>query len=150
MEKGVVTIETPQEGVLRGSTVLLVEDTDDNREAFARLLVLEGARVLEASTAAEAIGLAAEHAFDILMSDLGLPDIPGDVLIRKILADAKQRPRVVVITGYGEPHTSRAKRAGADLVLTKPVPWTRLVAFLAAAPAAPEPAPPAPPSAIAA
>jgi two-component system, chemotaxis family, CheB/CheR fusion protein len=126
-----VTTENGQAGVLSGSRVLLVEDTEDSREAFARLLALEGADVLEAATATEAIALAAQHEFDILVSDLGLPDIPGEVLIEKIIAEAKQRPTVIVITGYGEPHMSRAKRAGANLVLTKPVPWARFIAFLA-------------------
>lgn len=38
----------------------------------------------------------------------------------------------MVVTGYGEPHASRARLAGADAVLTKPVPWRRLIKELVA------------------
>jgi hypothetical protein len=49
-----------------------------------------------------------------------------------VLATAKLRPKVVVVTGYGEPYVSRARAAGADVVLVKPVVWSRLISHLAA------------------
>ena len=58
---------------------------------------------------------------------MGLPDIPGDILIREMLATATTRPHVVVVTGYGEPYTTRARAAGAEVVLTKPIEWTLLL-----------------------
>jgi DNA-binding response OmpR family regulator len=72
-----------------------------------------------------------------VLTDLGLPDIPGEVLILQIIATAKRRPRVVVVTGYDEPRVSRARTAGADVVLLKPVEWTELLRHLGA----PAPAP---------
>jgi two-component system, chemotaxis family, CheB/CheR fusion protein len=120
------------DGVLTGTKVLVVEDMADSREAFARLLALEGADVLAVSNASEALEIARTHDIDVLMSDLGLPDMPGDVLISAVLAESKRRPKIVVVTGYGEPHVSRARRAGADLVMMKPVAWNRLVDFIAA------------------
>jgi two-component system, chemotaxis family, CheB/CheR fusion protein len=119
------------DGVLTGITVLVVEDMTDSREAFARLLALEGAVVLVASNANEALEIARNHDLDVLMSDLGLPDMPGDVLITAVLAGSRRRPRIVAVTGYGEPHVTRARRAGADLVMVKPVAWNRLVDFIA-------------------
>jgi two-component system, chemotaxis family, CheB/CheR fusion protein len=115
---------------LTGSRILLVEDSEDTREAFARLLELEGASVVTAANAREAAELAVGGDFDVLMTDLGLPDISGDALITTVLATARRRPKVVVVTGYDEPYISRALAAGADIVLLKPVPWNRLVGHL--------------------
>jgi CheY-like chemotaxis protein len=117
---------------LTGLTILLVEDAPDVREILERLLEADGARVLSAASAREAVRLASMHDVDVLLTDLGLPDIPGDVMIRKILADASRRPRVIAITGYGEPFAGRARVAGADAVLTKPISWTELLLALTA------------------
>jgi CheY-like chemotaxis protein len=68
-----------------------------------------------------------------VLTDLGLPDIPGDVVIRRVLETARRRPRVIVVTGYGEPFVSRARQAGADVVLNKPVVRANLASTLAAA-----------------
>jgi CheY-like chemotaxis protein len=107
-----------------------VEDATDIREAFIQLLHAEGAQVEATATGREALERAAAHDFDALLTDLGLPDIPGDVLIRQILATARRRPRVVVVTGYGEPYLSRARSAGADVVFTKPIEWSVLLRAL--------------------
>ena len=115
---------------LAGTKVLLVEDSEDTREAFARLLELEGASVVLAANAREAAERAIGGDFDVLLTDLGLPDISGDALITTVLATAQRRPKVVVVTGYGEPYIGRARAAGADVVLVKPVMWTRLVQHL--------------------
>ncbi|HEV8617192.1 MAG TPA: response regulator [Methylomirabilota bacterium] len=115
---------------LEATRLLLVEDAEDIRAVFTMLLEAEGARVVATGSGAEAAALAAREDFDVLLTDLGLPDIPGDVLIRRVLAGARRRPRVVVVTGYDEPFLSRARQAGADVVLTKPVAWTELLAHL--------------------
>jgi CheY-like chemotaxis protein len=49
------------------------------------------------------------------------------VVIRQVLATAPRRPWVVVVTGYEEPFISRARAAGADVVLTKPIAWPVLL-----------------------
>jgi CheY-like chemotaxis protein len=103
--------------------ILLVEDSDDIRDAFSGLLRSEGADVVAVADGHSAIGAALRDSFDVLLTDYGLPDIPGDFLIRQVLAIARRRPRVVVVTGYGEPYTGWARQAGADLVLTKPIEW---------------------------
>jgi two-component system CheB/CheR fusion protein len=110
-------------GVLRGIRVLLVEDAADIREVFPLLLNSEGAEVTTAATGGEAMRLATRHVFDVVLTDLGLPDVPGDVVIRHIIAAARRRPWIVVTTGYGEPFVGRARGAGADLILTKPIVW---------------------------
>jgi two-component system, chemotaxis family, CheB/CheR fusion protein len=115
---------------LEGSRILLIEDAPDIREVFTVLLRVEGAEVVPVGTGREAAEAASARDFDIVLSDLGLPDIPGDVLIRQILAGARRRTRVVVVTGYGEPYVTRARQAGAEVVFTKPVEWTRILEWL--------------------
>jgi two-component system CheB/CheR fusion protein len=115
---------------LEGLRVLVVEDAADIREVFSVLLRSEGADVVATGSGREAVEIAGRRQFDVVLSDLGLPDIPGDVLIRQILAACKGRTRVVVVTGYGDPYVSRARQAGADVVFTKPVEWTRILDYL--------------------
>ena len=115
---------------LQAVKILLVEDSDDIREAFTGLLRTEGADVVAVARGTDAITAALEGNFDVVLTDYGLPDIPGDFVIRQVLAAVHRRPHVVVITGYGEPYTSWARLAGADLVLTKPVDWPDLLAHI--------------------
>ena len=115
----------------RRPRVLLVEDATDIRDVFQMLLEAEGAQVVATGSGREAAALAADEDFDVLLTDLGLPDISGEMVIRQTVRNARRRPRIVVITGYDEPFTSRARAAGADVVLTKPVMWSSIVDELA-------------------
>jgi two-component system CheB/CheR fusion protein len=107
--------------------VLLVEDATDIRDVFQLLLEAEGAEVVATGSGREAAALAAREDFDVILTDLGLPDISGEMVIRQALRNSRRRPRVVVVTGYDEPFTTRARAAGADAVLTKPVLWSSLI-----------------------
>jgi two-component system, chemotaxis family, CheB/CheR fusion protein len=120
-------------GECKGLRVLLVEDSADIREAFTLLLRADGVDVIATASGREATELAALRDFDVVLTDLGLPDIPGDVVIRRVLASARRRPRVIVVTGYGEPFVSKARQAGADVVFNKPIVWSMLARTLAAA-----------------
>jgi two-component system CheB/CheR fusion protein len=112
---------------LRGAKVLLAEDARDIRDVFTLLLQAEGAEVTATGSGREAAELGARGDFDVLLTDLGLPDIPGDLVIRHVTATARRRPWIVVVTGYDEPFISRAREAGADVVLTKPITWSVLL-----------------------
>ena len=115
---------------LRGVRILVIEDAQDIREVFTLLLRAEGADVASAANGREATDLVTAHRFDVVLSDLGLPDIPGDVLIRELRARGGRATRVVVVAGYGEPFLARARQAGADVVFTKPVEWSRILEYL--------------------
>ena len=108
-----------------------MEDSSDIREVVTLLLRADGIDVVATGSGHEATELAAGGDFDVLLTDLGLPDIPGDAVIRGVLAVARKRPRVIVITGYDEPFVSRARQAGADVVFSKPVIWGVLATALA-------------------
>jgi two-component system, chemotaxis family, CheB/CheR fusion protein len=108
----------------------VVEDVADIRDVFVLLLKAENADVVATGSGREAIETARRSHFDVVLTDLGLPDIAGEMVIREILATATKRPRVIVVTGYGEPYVSRARDAGADTILTKPVPWTTVLSAM--------------------
>jgi two-component system CheB/CheR fusion protein len=123
-------------GRLQGVQMLLVEDSKDVRDAFTLLLETEGAEVVATGSGREAVEITTERDFDVLLTDLGLPDVPGDLVIRQVKATARRPPWIAVVTGFGEPFIGRARKAGADMVLTKPIAWSllldRLVPMLAA------------------
>jgi two-component system CheB/CheR fusion protein len=116
--------------LLDGMRILVIEDVPDIRDIFTILLRAEGADVVAVGTGREAAELVARREFDVVLTDLGLPDIPGDVLVRQIVGVGRKRARVAVITGYGEPYLTRARQAGADVVFLKPVEWTRILDYL--------------------
>ena len=115
---------------LRCLRILVIEDAQDIREVFTLLLRAEGVDVDSAANGREATELVAQQRFDVVLSDLGLPDIPGDVLIRELRARSGRATRVMVVTGYGEPFLTRARQAGADVVFTKPVEWSRILEYI--------------------
>jgi two-component system, chemotaxis family, CheB/CheR fusion protein len=123
-----------EQAKLRGARILLVEDAKDIRDVFKLLLEAEGAEVVATGSGREAADLARQRDFEIVMTDLGLPDIPGDMVIRHVVAIARRRPWIVVVTGYEEPFITRARQAGAHVVLTKPIAWSVLLDRLLPAP----------------
>lgn len=111
-----------------GVRILVVDDAVEVREAFAALLTAEGAEVTVAGTGREALALAGPGRFDVVLTDLGLVDAPGDQLIRELRA--RGRAPVVVITGLSEPYLTRAREAGADVTFVKPVEWDDVLRYL--------------------
>lgn len=108
-------------------SVLLIEDAPDTAQALTQLLRGAGASVVSTASAGEALKVAESETFDVILIDLGLPDIPGDVVIRHVIQTAAKRPRVVVMTGHDESWQQRAREAGADAVLVKPLNWAELL-----------------------
>jgi two-component system CheB/CheR fusion protein len=101
--------------------ILLVEDHGDTLRIVARLLALSGHQVSTACDVGSAIDRAAEQPFDLLISDLGLPDGSGVDLVRQL----RQRGHVfpaIAMTGFGqEEDVRRTRDVGFVTHLTKPV-----------------------------
>ena len=74
---------------LRGVSILVVEDAPDVLDVFTTLLRLEGADAVGAANGIDALAVSRRQRFDVAVVDLGLPDIPGDALIRAITAAAR-------------------------------------------------------------
>jgi two-component system CheB/CheR fusion protein len=100
--------------------ILLVEDHIDTSVLLTELLELQGYRVRTAETVADALRLADSEEFDLVLSDLGLPDGTGHDLMRQLRA--RHKLNGVALSGYGlENDVREAKAAGFAEHLTKPV-----------------------------
>jgi hypothetical protein len=109
-------------GALR---VLLLEDHDDTRTVMSRLLSSLGFVVTTAGTVRDALALAERDRFDLLVSDIGLPDGSGTEVMRK-LRD-RDGTRGIALSGFGQPEDlRRSEEAGFTTHLTKPVNFKTL------------------------
>ena len=113
--------------------VLIVEDNDDTRAMLHEALAFSGHDVREARDGASGLALAAERAPDVALIDIGLPDLDGYEVARRLrAAPGGRRIGLVAITGYGQPEDQqRAFEAGFDAHLTKPVAPERLKQVMA-------------------
>jgi DNA-binding response OmpR family regulator len=99
--------------------ILLVEDHADTRETLSRYLNSKGYEVLTAASIAEAFTVASTMRFDVLVSDIGLPDGSGI----ELLMDLKRRSNflAIAISGFFQPENEEEYyRAGFDRALRKP------------------------------
>ena len=113
--------------------VLLVEDSDDVRELIAECLSSSGFDVRPARDAFEALRLAKALPLpDVVLLDLGLPDLDGLEAARRLQADARTRDIPIVALSAHALAGSREKAlaAGCDEFDTKPIEFERLVATL--------------------
>jgi CheY-like chemotaxis protein/anti-sigma regulatory factor (Ser/Thr protein kinase) len=102
--------------------LLLVEDHEATRQTLARLLDRRGYDVVSAATLAEARTAAEEQQFEILVSDLGLPDGNGHTLMAELQARQPGAVRGIALSGYGmEEDLIRSRDAGFSEHLIKPV-----------------------------
>ena len=109
----------------RSARLLLVEDHEPTLQVMARLLSRAGHRVVTASTVADALAAASVNKFDMVISDLGLPDGTGTALM-KSLRDLHGLSGIA-LSGYGmEADIARSREAGFKLHLTKPVDFPQL------------------------
>jgi signal transduction histidine kinase/ActR/RegA family two-component response regulator len=111
--------------------ILAVEDHTPTLEVLVRLLERDGHRVVAASTVKEALAQAASNAFDMVISDLGLPDGSGLDLMREI--KRLHGWQGIAVSGFGMETDVRAStEAGFDAHLVKPVDMPQLRRSLAA------------------
>jgi PAS domain S-box-containing protein len=100
--------------------VLLVEDHEDTRTIMTKLLTSLGCIVTTASNVREAVEAAERQQFDLLLSDIGLPDGTGLDVMRKI--SAKFKITGIALSGFGqEDDLRRSREAGFATHLIKPV-----------------------------
>lgn len=102
---------------------LVVDDVPDVTEMFSVLLTHAGYEVSTASCAQDAIALAREHRFDIVISDIGMPDMNGYELAEalRVLPGYEAVP-MVAVTGYSMfDDRNRSLNAGFNEHVTKPI-----------------------------
>ncbi len=144
-------VEAEQASVtLDGLKLLLVEDNDGAREMLAEYLEMEGAVVATAANGIDGVEQFKKLSPDICVVDIGLPDLNGYEVARRIVATG-QPTLLVALTGYGQDQDRiNAKSAGFAHHFVKPIDPELLLGKLAAEyhalnvepPSAPLPAPP--------
>jgi HAMP domain-containing protein/signal transduction histidine kinase/ActR/RegA family two-component response regulator len=121
--------------------ILLVEDHEDTNRSLTNLLRRRGYHVQSALTFQSALELSVKEKFDVLISDLGLPDGSGLDLIQKL---ASKPPLGIALTGFGmEKDIRKSREVGFQHHLVKPIDLNKLDALIqesaAAAPTMPHP-----------
>ncbi len=102
-------------------TILVVEDDRNQREIIKTILVKEGFYVEDAETGRRALELVKTNSFDLVLSDLRLPDMEGTEVLKEV--KAQNRPcHVIIVTAFGSiPSAIEATKLGAFHYLEKPL-----------------------------
>jgi len=114
------------------STVLVVEDEREIRELLRRYLERAGHAVLSTGSGAEALRMVDESEPDLLVLDLGLPDLDGAEVLREVRQDGRRTPVLVLTARAGVDDRIRGLSLGADDYVTKPFSPTEVVLRVAA------------------
>jgi PAS domain S-box-containing protein len=119
-----------------GVRILVVDDNADAADSLGSLLQLEGHTVVVTYTSTDALAKLGGFKPDIVLLDIGLPEIDGYEIARRIRALPDHRQvRLIALTGYGQTEDrQRAKTSGFDAHLVKPVEFSALQRVLAAQP----------------
>ncbi len=120
---------TAHEAMGRPLRLLLVEDHIDSAELLAEMLQNHGHTVSIATSVSAALALASKQEFDVIVSDVGLPDASGYDLMQQIRA--RYTMKGIAVTGSGRASdVERGREAGFSMHLVKPVSLRRLEAAL--------------------
>ena len=119
------------------SLVLVVEDEQKIRDLVRRYLERDGNVVLSTGSGAEAIAMAADARPDLVVLDLGLPDVPGTEVAREMRAVA-DIPIVMLTARSDEGGPDRRLELGADDYVTKPFSPRELAATCSCGAAPPQ------------
>lgn len=113
--------------------ILIIEDNEESAETLQLLLTLNGHEARAATSGSAALALLLEWIPDTILCDIGLPEMDGYAVCRKIKADPRLKAcRLIALTGYSaDEDVRRARDAGFDLHLVKPVDPAELDRLLA-------------------
>lgn len=116
-------------GVLEGTSILVVDDSAETTDMLGKLLEMDGAAVQTACGGREALELAKESSFDLVISDISMPEMDGYQLLQNLrrLPQMKNVP-ALALTGYGRvSDIDRARREGFSQHFTKPIDIDKLM-----------------------
>lgn len=108
---------------MTGERILVVEDNEKNMKLFRDVLVATGYRTLEATTGREAVDMAFQHAPDLVLMDIQLPDLDGVQALQRLRADARTAaiPILALTAQAMRGDRERFLAAGFDGYVSKPV-----------------------------
>ena len=110
-------------GFVDRKKILIIEDNVSLLDILVQFVKRAGYQPLVADTGAAALGWVSTTRPDLILVDLGLPDMPGESVIERLKADPRtMRIPIVVQTAFeSDERTNQALDAGADEVLVKPI-----------------------------
>jgi two-component system CheB/CheR fusion protein len=119
-------------GSLQGLTVLVVDDSEDTTEMVRHLLEIGGASVDIATSGFEGLKVAQEKQFDVVLSDISMPEMDGFEFLRKLRQiPGNENIPAVALTGFGRPEdVQRASDEGFQAHVTKPFDIQTLATLL--------------------
>ena len=118
----------------RSHRILVVDDNVDVAESLAMLLRLDGHEVTIAHDGVHALAAAQAVQPGVVLLDIGLPDMDGYEVCRRLRAAGHTHTRVIALTGYDQDNDKQlALDAGFDEHAVKPVGFERLLRLLSAA-----------------
>jgi signal transduction histidine kinase/ActR/RegA family two-component response regulator len=133
----VVSSQAVAQGDLAGVKVLLVDDADDTLDVLQQILRHSGATIMAASSAGTALALLEREQPDVIVSDIGMPDVDGFELMRRIRRRAASAggsiPAIALTAFTRQDDRHKAMQAGFNDYLAKPVEPGSLVAHIAQA-----------------
>jgi two-component system cell cycle response regulator DivK len=114
---------------MAGERVLIVEDNETSMKLFRDVLAATGYRTLEATTGRRALELAVEHAPDLVLMDIQLPDVDGLEALRRMRADERTASLAAIAVTAQAMHGDRERflAAGFDDYIAKPVDVLQLL-----------------------
>jgi PAS domain S-box-containing protein len=128
-------LDIEPEGELCHLTILLIDDDVDTREYQTFLLEQHGAKVITAASGLAALQVLDRTLPDVIVSDLGMPDMDGYLLIRQIRARTSkwggEIPAIAVSAYAGDSHQQQAFEAGFQKHLAKPIEPEELIRAIA-------------------
>jgi CheY-like chemotaxis protein len=117
----------------RAWRVLVVDDNVDSADSIASLLESSGHDVKVAYSAEKALEMAAEYQPEIMLLDIGLPEMDGYEVAKRLRQNPQLKDlRLIALTGYGQDSDrQRSRETGFDAHVVKPVDWRDLSELLA-------------------
>jgi CheY-like chemotaxis protein len=114
---------------LAGFKIIVVDDEPDSRNFIAFVLEEAGAEVIALSSALEALPVIQDSQYDLLVSDIGMPEMDGYMLLRQVRLNpkSKQIPAIALTAYAGEYDQKQALAAGFQQHMSKPVDADKLV-----------------------
>ncbi|HEY6072717.1 MAG TPA: ATP-binding protein, partial [Anaerolineales bacterium] len=131
-EESLGLAQQPNAEVLSQMRVLVVDDSADTVDMLRRLFEMDGALVSTAGGAAEALEVARENDFDVVLSDISMPGLDGFEFIRRLRQITRQKEvPVIALTGFGRAEdVDRARAEGFLSHVTKPIDVNGLIEIL--------------------
>jgi PAS domain S-box-containing protein len=124
---------SPSSDDLSGLAILVVEDDLDTQELLIFLLEQRGAAVTAVDSATQALDILAQSPLSLLISDIGMPDLDGYMLLHRLRShpNPNQQIPAIALTAYaGELNQQRALEVGFQRHLTKPIDPVALISAI--------------------